>query len=82
MNKQELVLKNKELFWDISNLEILDDYAIEERFLKYWDWKNIKDLKEIFWIEKLKKDYIYLRDKKRSDLSKKTINFFNLYFNV
>lgn len=82
MNKQELVLKNKELFWDISNLDILDDYAIEERFLKYWDWKNIKDLKEIFWIEKLKKDYIYLRDKKRSDLSKKTINFFNLYFNV
>lgn len=81
-SKEKLLIKNKELFWDIKDLNSLDDYAVEERFLKYWNWKNIKELIDIYWLEKLKKDYIFIRDKKRCNLAKKTINFFNLYLNV
>lgn len=81
-NIQDLVKNNKELFWDIWNLSKIDDIIIEERFLKYWNWENIKTIDQIFWREKVKNNYIIIRDKKRSNLSKKTINFFNLYYNV
>lgn len=82
MTKEELLKQNKALFWDIVDLKKLDDYAIEERFFMYGNWKNILAMKKVFWVEKLRKDYVYLRDKKRTNLSKKTINFFNLYFDV
>lgn len=73
---------NKELFWDISNLNKLDNIAIEERFLQYWNWKNILDLQEILWKENFKQNYIKIKSKKRLNLSDKTINFFNLYLDV
>lgn len=77
-----LLVENTSLFWDIANLQKLDTLAIEERFLQYWDWENIKNIESIYGKDALKKDYILLRDKKRSHFSKKTINFFNLYFHV
>lgn len=80
--KKNLLLENKEIFWDIKDISKLDDYAIEERFLKYWNLQNIQDMIEIFWWEKVRENYIYLKNKKRSDFSKRTINFFNLYLNV
>lgn len=82
MEKLELINQNKELFWDITDFKNLWDEAIEERFIKYWDWQNIKDVINIFWDEHFKEVYIKIRDKKRSDLWKKTITFFNLYLNV
>lgn len=82
MTKEKLIENNKELFWDIPNLDKLDNFAIEERFLKYWNWQNIIDIQDLIWKDKLKEDYKYLRDKKRTNFSPKTINFFNLYFNV
>jgi len=82
MNKIDLINSNKELFWDISDASKLDDEALEERFLKYWNWENIRDLIKIFWLENFKKNYLKLRDKNRTNLSNKTINFFNLYLNV
>lgn len=81
-SRDTLLKENRELFWDISDVSKLDDRAIEERFLKYGNWKNIQDMLHIFWMEKLKADYIKIRDRERSDLSKKTIHFFNLYFHV
>jgi hypothetical protein len=60
----------------------LDSIAIEERFLKYWNWKNILDLQKILWKKKFKNIYLELINKKRTNLSEKTINFFNLYLNV
>ena len=82
MTIDKLIKQNIELFWDVSNVEKLDNIAIEERFLKYGNWENIIDLQKIFW-EKIFKDlYIKIRDKKRTNLSDKTINFFNLYLNV
>jgi len=77
-----LAEKNKELFWDVWDISKIDDLAIVERFLKYWNWDNIKSINSIIWKEKAKKNYIKIRDRKRINLSKKTINFFNLYFNV
>gem|GEM_PF-5217364 len=35
MTIKKILKENKELFWDISNLDKLDDIAIEERFLQY-----------------------------------------------
>ena len=81
-SKETLMKENRELFWDISDVSELDDRAIEERFLKYGNWKNIQDMLQIFWLEKLRADYIKIRDQKRNDLSEKTIHFFNLYFHV
>lgn len=59
MIREKLLLKNKELFWDVSDLNKLDDYTIEERFFKYWNWQNIKDMIEVFALEKFKK-YIFI----------------------
>ncbi len=80
--KETLLLENKEIFWDVKNLSKLDEYAIQERFIKYWNWENITDMIEIFWLQKVRENYIYLKNKKRSNFSKKTIHFFNLYLNV
>lgn len=82
MNKNKLLKENKELFWDIWDINKLDDLAIEERFIKYWNWKNILDLQKVFWEKTFKDLYIEIRDKKRTNLSEKTINFFNLYLDV
>jgi hypothetical protein len=78
---QGLVKKNKELFWDVWDISKMDNMVIEERFIKYGNWENIKSINKILW-EEAKINYIKIRDKKKSDLSKKTINFFNLYYNV
>lgn len=82
MSKNELVKQNIELFWDVWDIQKLDDIAIEERFLKYWNWKNILDLQKVLWKKTFKDLYIKIRNKKRTNLSDKTINFFNLYLNV
>lgn len=83
MNKiNKLAIKNKEIFWDIWDLSKLDELIIEERFLKYWNWKNIVELNKVIWKDKAKENYLNIRNKKRWDLWKKTINFFNLYYNV
>lgn len=82
MSKDKLLKENKELFWDVVDINKLDDIAISERFLKYWNWKNIIDLQKIYWKRDFKKFYLEIRDKKRTNLSEKTINFFNLYLNV
>ena len=77
-----ILSENKELFWDVSNLNALSEESIEERFLQYGNWKNILDLIKIFGIKKFTKIYVDIRTKSRSNLSKKTINFFNLYLDV
>ncbi|MDR1988133.1 MAG: hypothetical protein LBQ24_05335 [Candidatus Peribacteria bacterium] len=48
MTKEELLKQNKALFWDIVDLKKLDDYAIEERFFMYGNWKNILAMKKVF----------------------------------
>lgn len=49
MHSKKILLKeNRELFWDISDISKLDDRAIEERFFKYGNWKNIRDMLHIF----------------------------------
>ncbi len=47
-SRDTLLKENRELFWDISDVSKLDDRAIEERFLKYGNWKNIQDMLHIF----------------------------------
>lgn len=76
---KNILNNNKELFWDIKNLDSLSDISIEERFLKYWDRRNIKDLLEVYWKDKFIKIYKEILSKQRCDLDKKTINFFNLF---
>ena len=78
----KLLIDNKDIFWDVKSLGNLDNNAIEERFLRYWNWQNIIDLVNIFWKSKFKEIYLLLRDKKRPNLSDKTINFFNLYLDA
>ena len=82
MNLKNLAKNNMEIFWDISDVYKLDDLAISERFLKYWNWKNILDLQKILWKKVFKDLYLRVRNKKRTNLSDKTINFFNLYLDV
>jgi len=79
---KKFLLENKVLFWDIWDLENLSENAIEERILKYWNWRQVKELEKILWKEKFKKNYIEIISKKRINLWKKTINLFNLYFNL
>ena len=78
----KILSENKELFWDVSDFNTLSEESIEERFLQYGNWKNILDLIQIFGTSKFTKIYLDIRKKSRVNLSKKTINFFNLYLNV
>ena len=82
LDKKNLIYRNKELFWDISDFNKLGDEALEEKFLMYWDWKNILDLIDILGYEKFRNIYLKLKNKPRCSFSRKTINFFNLYLNV
>ncbi len=85
MNQEELnklLNDNKDLFWDVKDINKLDEIAIEERFLKYWNWKNILTLIKIYWKKTFKNIFLEIQNKPRCDLSKKTINFFNIYLDV
>lgn len=82
MEVKTFLEQNKAIFWDISDLAKLDHLAIEERFFQYGNWKNIQDMVEIYGMDNLKRDYIALRIKKRTPLSKRTLHFFDLYFHV
>ena len=79
---QKFAKKNRNLFWDIFDFKELSEMAIEERILKYWNWKQVKELESILWKEKFRDIYTKIINKKRVDLWKKTLNLFNLYFNI
>ncbi len=78
----EFLNENKDLFWDVQDIENLSEEVIINRFFKFWDWKNMMFLIKYYWKKRLWKIYKTIRNKKRSDLSIKTINFLNIYFDV
>lgn len=77
----ELVLKNKALFWDISETDYssLDEEAIIERLMAYGDMQDIHSLESILSGERLWNTYRRIRSKERVNLEPETINFFDIY---
>lgn len=70
-------LKNKKLFWDISDINHLSDEAIIERMLNYGDMKEFR----IITKDKVTFSEIYkqIKKKKRSNLTPIVINYTDLY---
>lgn len=77
-----LLEENKELFWDVADNSQLDPLVVQERFFQYGDWENIQDIKVLYGQDTMRNNYLALRNKKRSSLSKRTVHFFDLYFHV
>jgi len=44
MTLQDYAVKNKSLFWDIPHPEKLSELAIQERFMQYGNWRDIRFL--------------------------------------
>lgn len=80
--KNEFLKKSKILFWDIcgSDLYSLSDEAIFERIFMYGDLEDLFSLIKLYKFDYSKEIYKKLLNKKRVNLSKKTVNFLNIVF--
>ncbi len=65
------------IFWDIKDIQTLSDAAIVERLLSHGNMEQLRNISK----EKIPFSNIFekIKTRKRSNLSKKTINFINLY---
>lgn len=69
------------LFWDINSKEDLSIESIVERVLSCGDWNDFLVLIDVLGIKQVSDIFNQISNKKRTNLSKKTINYFTLYFN-
>jgi len=74
---QQEASKNKEIFWDISNIEKLSESAIVERILNYGDISQFKDITKDR--NSFTNVYNRIKEKKRNNLSSLVINYVDLY---
>lgn len=73
------IAKNKYLNW-YSNPQKLDAESIVESVLNYGDWVDFQYIKDLFGIKITYQIYKQIRNKTRTNLKERTINYFDLYF--
>ncbi len=76
MQANRLKQQFKYLFWD-TDISSLSTQAIIERVLAYGTWQDIKKLLKILPRPELKRYYLKIRNKKRTNLSPRTIAFWD-----
>lgn len=83
MTKQKLISHNQYLFWDVpeSSISGLSDKSLMIRFLNYS--KNLNEVLMLFDIlgrEQSKEIFEEIKSSKRSQINRRTENYFTLYF--
>jgi len=68
---------NPTIFWDVRDINTLSDTAIVERILSHGNMEQLRNISQ----EKIPFSNIFeeIKTRRRRNLSKKTINFINLY---
>jgi len=76
----DLVKTKPYLFWDVENLESLSDEAIVEAILSRGDFDDFLKLIELMGMERVAEIFYKQISRKRKNYSKKTENYFRLFF--
>jgi len=66
--------------WSTRSYDTLSPQVIVESVLNYGDWPDFTRLTEIFGIKQTSQLFDELKNKKRTNLRPKTINYFTKYF--
>lgn len=77
---RKIVLNKPWLFWGVGNKSGLSDRAVVEAVLGCGDMQDFAALKECLGEKRVAEIFYRISEKPRCNLSKKTINFWNLYF--
>ncbi len=68
------------LFWSVKNKSELSVEAILEAVFNYGDWQDFLKAERILGRKKVKQIFNKLKNRRRTNLRAKTVNFFELYF--
>ena len=68
------------LCWELKDKTLLSDESAFERILNYGEWEDVQDAIRILSFNKAKSIFLHLANKNRTNLRKKTINYFKYYF--
>ena len=76
----ELFYKKPYLAWYIKDVKKLSKNSLLEHILNYGDWNDYLITEKAIGIKNAKAIFDDLKSRKRSNLRKKTINYFEKYF--
>lgn len=76
----DLIRKKPYLFWYVRNIGILSEVSIVEAILNRGDFDDFLRLREILGMEKVAGNFYRQVSMKRKNYSKKTENYFRLFF--
>lgn len=76
----ELFYKKPYLAWYIKDVKKISKNSLLEHILNYGNWEDYLNAEKALGVKKAKEIFNDLKGKPRSNLRKKTINYFNKYF--
>jgi len=77
----KLVQKNKDLFWDCQ-IENVNEEAVVERFLNYWEIDDIKNMIKLIWYDTVRSIFLKQISWQRINYNHLSTNFFTYFFNL
>lgn len=80
MTREQFIKKRKYLFWYVKNPEKVSDESLVEAVLNLGDWEDVQKLIKLMGIKKVAGIFKKETSRNRVNYSKRTLNFFNLYF--
>lgn len=80
MNREELIQKNKDLFWYIRKdaLNEISDDVLVEFIMNYGDMEALKDLIDVLGIEKLRIVYNNVQGRKVGNYKVESLNYLKI----
>lgn len=76
----KLFYKKAYLAWYIKDVKKVSQSSLLEHILSYGDWKDYLEAEKALGIKYTKEIFNDLKERPRSNLRKKTINYFDKYF--
>lgn len=77
---QDIIKQKPFLAWYVKNPDDLSDESALEHILSYGDWDDVMKAKETIGLMKMSNLFQKISHKKRANLSPRTINYFQKYF--
>ncbi len=75
-----LFYENPYLAWYVRDVKNISKESMLEHIFNYGNWEDYLEAEEALGIKSTKKIFNDLKDKPRTNLRKKTINYFDKYF--
>lgn len=77
---QNLFLEKPYLAWFVKDKKGLSKQSMLEQIFNYGSWQDYLETEKDLGIKEVKAIFEDLKNRKRTNLRPKTINYFNLYF--